>query len=255
MRLLLCVALLLGCGDPADTPPADSPCQAAADHLATCDGSDPVPVVDDCDPAQARAILDADCAAIGGGLSDTKADATGFRGWGCRIGLYRYCDVDRCEAEADEANFEPLAAPEEGSACLQEALEFRGCGACVYYTCREATANCGEDGYLMRFAHAYCMRYRQVAEPNFSPAGQRWLRDVRRCLVESLDANAPGDDCDTLETEGFASHPGCYLSTGFCDLPFRDWLGVLNTIDYRDTPLRQVLVTGIQCLGERLGIQ
>ncbi|MGK0362539.1 MAG: hypothetical protein ACI9U2_004860 [Bradymonadia bacterium] len=255
MRLLLCLALFMTGCSATDTAPAANACQAAADHLAACEGRDPVPAVGDCDPAQAQAILDADCEAIGGGLNDAKSDSTGFRAWGCRIGLYRYCDAQACDAEADEANFEPLAAPDEGSACLQDALAYRGCGACAYYACREETANCGEDNYLMRFAHAYCVRYRQSAEPNFSPQGQRWLRDVRRCLVESLDANAPGDDCDTIEAEGFASHPGCYLSTGFCDLPFSDWLGTLNTIDYRDTPLRQVLVTGIQCLGERLGVR
>lgn len=251
--------LLLGlaaCGSPdaASDTPAD-PCQAAADHLAACAGGDPAPVVDACDPEQAQAILDADCNLLTNGLDDAKSDGFGFRAWGCRAGLYRYCTEPMCEPAVDEAEFEPLAGP-EGSACLQDALNYQGCGACAYYACREADAQCGDDAYLIRFAEKYCLRFRMVSEPEASPEAKEFLRKIRRCLITTLDELVPeNDDCEAFETTGFNSHPECYIEAGFCDLGVSDWLLVLNTIDTTDNNFRQMLITGIGCLGEWTGLR
>ncbi len=241
--------MMLGC---AGSTHSESVCQLAADHLAACDGDDPAPEEPSCDQELAQFILETDCENIGAGLNDVKADASGFRRWACKIGLYRYCDQPACVPDFDESEFSPVETP-PGSACLEGALKYQGCGACSYYSCREETAQCGQDGYLIRYAERYCMRYRLVSEPHASAAGRRWLRDVRRCLIETLDQTAPGDDCDTLTTNGLASHAPCYLENGFCDLPIRDWLLVLNTVDRQDSALRHGLVVGIGCLKQWLG--
>ena len=212
MRSLFFVFGLSACtsNSAGDTAYSVDPCQAAADHVAACGGDIPAPEVDVCDPIQARAILDTECDSLSDGLADAKSDRFGYRSWACQIGLYHYCPVPVCLPEADEISFEaPLVSEDSaGSACLQAALEYQGCGACAYYACREANAHCGDDGYLIRFAEKYCLRYRMVSEPEASPEAKRWLRDARRCLITTLDAQVPLDDsCESFETIGFDSHP------------------------------------------------
>ena len=73
-------------------------------------------------------------------------------------------------------------------------------------------------------------------------------------MVETLDRAVPEDERDAFEVEGFNSHPECYIAMGFCELPVKDWLLVLNTNDGRDSNLRQVLITGVGWLGEWLDI-
>lgn len=249
------VALLLGCADGA--APGTDPCQAAADHIASCTGQS-APAASGCDPAQAEAALALSCDELDGAIGDDKADSFNARlaDFSCGLGLYRYCPPVTCDAAADEAAgflTAPSPIPDGASACAGAALTFQGCGACEYYTCREATARCGPDGYLMRFAHHYCERYRLVSEPHASPAARRFLERVRRCLVTTFDAEVPeGTACETMRARGFASHPGCYVETGFCELSIADWLLVLNTIDHGDTDFEQMLTTGILCLREWL---
>lgn len=157
-----------------------------------------------------------------------------------------------CDAESDEPVSElPESTFAESSECAAGALGYEGCGACEYYACREAEAQCGEDGYLMGFAHKYCNRYRLVTEQRISSAGQTWFRRVRRCLIEELEASA-ATTCEEIERAGLGSHPLCYAETGFCDLPVADWVGVLNTVDPGDLPLREVLMSAHSCLREWL---
>ena len=58
---------------------------------------------------------------------------------------------------------------------------------------------------------------------DFTPAGQRWLRDVRTCLQRELAALAaqPAMTCDTLADAAYASHTRCYTApdNSFCTLP------------------------------------
>ncbi|TNF37141.1 MAG: hypothetical protein EP329_03925 [Deltaproteobacteria bacterium] len=233
-------------------------CQAAADHIAACSGQS-APVAPACDEAQAQEVLDRSCEALDAALGDQKSDgwSAALARFGCGLGLYRYCPEVACDADADEAEgflTAPDAVPDGASACAVDALAYQGCGACAYYACREATAGCGADGYLMRFAHHYCERYRLISEPEASPAARRFLERVRRCLVTRFDREVPeGTDCATMRDLGFASHPDCYVETGFCELSIADWLLVLNTIDDGDADFSQMLTTGVLCLREWLG--
>lgn len=249
MRVLPIVFLLVCCA--AETR---SVCDEAQAHVNGCFGeSTPAQSVDSCDVPEAEALLSQSCEDLSLRLGDRKSDLFDGRlaAFGCRIGLYRYCEVPMCEAEGDEPLSELPESPYLTSSGCADALRYEGCGACEYYACREAEAQCGEDGYLLGFAHKYCERYRLVTEQRISSAGQMWLRRVRRCLVEELEASE-AVTCEELERSGFESHPRCYTETGFCDLPVGDWVGVLNTIDPSDLRLREVFVTGHECLRQWL---
>lgn len=259
-------AVCVGCGDaPSEadgtadaTGDLADPCQAAIDHLAACDADVAAEVGDACDAAVARTILDLDCAALAD-ANDPKSD--GFRAsvarFSCDAGLYRHCQVPVCAADADEALLTPASAPapapEGASDCAVDALAYEGCGACEYYACREREANCGPEGYLLKFGYRYCNRYRLAAEQHASPAGQAWLRNIRRCLIEVIDRDVRGGNCESMWQRGFDSHPECYTSTGICDLPISDWLLTINTIDPGDLDFKLMLLTGNQCLKEWFG--
>ncbi len=253
-KWVLSAALILlgGCTDSAaENPVANSPCQAAADHLAACVGQDPAPETANCDPAETERIAQLPCDQLVGGLEDAKADRLGIRATACRWGVFRYCTAPTCDPIGDEPAAVLTSMP-EGSACLDSVRDLEGCGVCEYYACQEARWQCGDTGYLLGFAQKYCLRYRLVAQPRMSVAAQAWLNRVRRCLVVGLEA-FEGENCEALETFGIESHPTCYVSTGFCELKVRDWLGVLATIDPRDLTAREVLVTGVSCLKQWFG--
>ncbi|MFT5358804.1 MAG: hypothetical protein ACI9KE_006045 [Polyangiales bacterium] len=229
-------------------------CDEAQAHVNGCFGDSTPPLsADSCDVSEAETLLSQSCEDLSLGLGDRKSDLFNGRlaAFGCRIGLYRFCEVPMCDAAADEPLSElPVSSYVDASECAA-ALSYEGCGACEYYACREAEAQCGDDGYLIAFAEKYCERYRLVTEQRISLAGQAWLRRVRRCLVEELEASGAAT-CEDIERSGFDSHPLCYTETGFCDLSAGDWVGVLNTIDPGDLRLREIFVTGHQCLSEWL---
>lgn len=68
-------------------------------------------------------------------------------------------------------------------------LEATGCAVCGYYACAEGRRRvpCGEDGYFLAYGGKYCKRFTERTAPQLSPAGQRWLVDVRRCLIAFLE--------------------------------------------------------------------
>ena len=169
----------------------------------------------------------------------------------CASGFYYDCPQPACDPAAELLPGEslPTAADDCGAW-----LDLTECGACQYYACREAEAQCGADGYLLGYGGLYCDRFATVTELKGSPAVAAWLEDVRACLVQSLDQLAPpGTSCDDLWDIGVDSHSDCYLQTGFCDLAVSDWLAVVNSIDPGDVDMMTALVTAQGCLGEWLG--
>ena len=67
--------------------------------------------------------------------------------------------------------------------------------------------------------------------------------------MDEMQANLPETaSCSDAETAGFNSHPGCYVKSGFCQLPVSDWVLVLATISPSDLNFQQMLVTGVSCL-------
>ncbi|MCX5748177.1 MAG: hypothetical protein NT062_37440, partial [Proteobacteria bacterium] len=203
--LLAGLTALLGCAGNDD---ADR-CDAARAHLERCLGVK-VPA-GACDASAAEATLAQDCASL---VDPGKADLFGSAL--CSLGVLSACDVPAC----------PSAPP----ATCADAITRDDCTQCDYYRCREAEAACGSDGYYLGFGYAYCLRYLEVTTPRLSAAGQRFLHDVRPCLMNVMEAEIPTTaSCADVAQAGFASHPRCYLMTGFCDLPLSDWLLILTT--------------------------
>jgi hypothetical protein len=100
--------------------------------------------------------------------------------------------------------------------------------SCGFYLCKEQTHNCGPKGYPIGFGFKFCQIYLH-SEKNYSPAAHAWLRRVRVCLMEEFaktDAENPGRTCGEIKSEGFGSHVGCYVKTGFCELSGVDYLQI-----------------------------
>jgi len=157
------------------------------------------------------------------------------------------CPVEVC---LDDEAVEP---PDDDQGCIEWA-RYEGCKACEYYRCRERTAQCGPDGYLLGYVGKYCDRFSTVTETRLSDAGAQWMRGVRRCLVDVLDSQTGADDsCETIEQVGIDSHAECYVGAGFCQLSLTDWFAIIHTIDAFDIPFRQIVTTGNLCFKEWFG--
>jgi hypothetical protein len=246
----LCLPLaLLACADPAnpaspnanDADDAEALCARAAEHLAACALDLPAPATTTCDADLAATVLATDCAALSGQFADAKADGPLGR-LACALGFYAACPVPACPD-----------APET-DVCTDYLDVYDDCRLCNYYDCREQTAQCGRDAYLIDYVGRYCRRFAQVTEPRVGPEANAWLKRVRRCLADYLEAEVPYDaDCETIDRLGTDSHALCYLETGFCDLAVTDWMAIVHTIDVGDAPFRVMLATAQGCLGEWLG--
>ena len=105
----------------------------------------------------------------------------------------------------------------------------------TFYRCAEQTLHCGPDGYLIGYGTRYAERFYRHTRPWMSPAGQQWIDDVLVCLQEELrDSIDAETSCEDVRTIAFDTHPDCYVSRGFCDLPFTDWVAVFATVDLGD---------------------
>jgi hypothetical protein len=240
-RWLLTLLILLGAC--ADGSPVGDVCQEAAAHLASC-GAVPSALPNGaCDAALAEQVLEQSCDDLAGFLSDPKSDSP-LGGLACGLGFYFACPVPVCPSP-------PLPAP---SACADLLDEHDDCGLCSYYDCREQTAQCGPDEYLVDYVGRYCRRFAQVTEPRVSPAAAAWLQRVRRCLAEWLEDNVAYDaSCSEIATRGTSSHAVCYVETGFCELSIADWTAIVLTIDPGDAPFRVMLATAQGCVARWLG--
>jgi|GEM_PF-1468818 len=231
-------------------------CEAANAHIADCNQGTPGISQEICDGTLAREVLSLTCDALvervtrGDELAESGVfvfDENQGRGnalqrFACGAGFYFACPAAQCEPEP----WIEIPGPEDDCG---EWRRFDDCGACAYYRCRERQAQCGEQGYLLGYVGRYCDRFATVTEPRVSPAAAAWLGRVRTCLVDYM-ADEVGDDasCEEIRERGTASHAGCYVEAGFCDLNIADWFAIVHTIDPGDVPLQQVLTTGHACL-------
>jgi len=123
----------------------------------------------------------------------------------------------------------------------------------TFYACAEETLGCGPDGYLLGYGAKYAERFYRRTRPWMSPAGRRWLDATLVCLQttlrDSIDATL---SCDEVSTIAYDSHPACYVDSGFCSLPWSDWLKVVATVDGADwlsrDAQRQITATAKACL-------
>ncbi len=99
--------------------------------------------------------------------------------------------------------------------------------SCGFYTCMETQAQCGTEGYLTSFGGPLCRAYLDH-EPKLSNNLQTWFPKVRYCLQAALLQIGDQVKCDELDQKAFASHFDCYVSTGFCELTFRDQFEIIH---------------------------
>ena len=137
------------------------------------------------------------------------------------------------------------------SSCAQ-LISQPGCDSCNYYRCVESLPgrSCGTGGYYLGYVGKYCEIFTKWTRPRLSPEGQKWLDDVRRCLMLSIEQAGivPETECKQVRKIGFDAHPTCYLKSGICQLPPSDWTTILSTIAPWDNDLRQIIETGVGCL-------
>lgn len=224
--LTIAVACLGACA----AEPTDDRCAAARAHLADCFGVEPAGAT--CDPVAADAVLATSCAAlVEPGKDDRASPAL------CRLGVLSRCPVPACTVDAPART-------------CADYIEREDCAQCDYYLCRDAEAAtaCGADGYYRGFGYAYCERYLEVTTARLSPAGQRFAHDVRRCLMQAMEATIPVDAaCPDVQAAAYASHPDCYVASGFCELPWRDWVAIAATIRPADASFREMIDTALRC--------
>lgn len=122
-------------------------------------------------------------------------------------------------------------------------------GNCEFYLCRERRHPCGDGGYYKGYGYKYCNRFSRLAR-SLSAPGRDWVWKTLRCLHEHLDRNVPIDaPCQEVKKSAFDSHPDCYVRSGVCFLDVGEMKDIVETIDPQDNDIKQVLITGVDCIG------
>ena len=68
----------------------------------------------------------------------------------------------------------------------------------------------------------------------FSPASQDWITGISVCLQKSLaDLIGTNLSCSDLENKASNLWKTCYVDSGSCDLPWFEWLEIINTVGDR----------------------
>jgi hypothetical protein len=62
--------------------------------------------------------------------------------------------------------------------------------------------------------------------------------------MESVPDDA---SCEEVRRIGYEAHPGCYIDTGFCELPITDMLAILKTVAPNDLG-SQPITTALGCI-------
>lgn len=106
----------------------------------------------------------------------------------------------------------------------------------AYYRCLDTTlvggAGCGEEGYPLGFGARYADRSFEETWYDLGPAGQAFFLAVSPCLQERLAAQVGAETtCDEVWDMGFATHAGCYVDSGFCELPAEDVMVIAAMFD------------------------
>jgi len=108
-----------------------------------------------------------------------------------------------------------------------------------FYRCADGYVNgrkgCGEQGYPLGYGLKYAERFMWEIYPDVSEAGQVFLSRNLVCLQTAFKDGVDGAmSCDEVSKAGFAAHPGCYLDSGICDLPFADKAPIFLAVDAQD---------------------
>lgn len=108
---------------------------------------------------------------------------------------------------------------------------------CEFYAiCLEARYQCGPQGYPLGFGERYCQAF-AAARPRMSAAGQEWATKTMLCLQKALvpiASQASPTTCEKIKQVAYASHPGCYIQSGYCTLARSDLAIISDTVEPKD---------------------
>ncbi|MCO4793638.1 MAG: hypothetical protein KC493_08005 [Bacteriovoracaceae bacterium] len=117
---------------------------------------------------------------------------------------------------------------------------------CSYYSCIEEEKQCGRTGYPIGFGKKYCLRF-QSKQEKLSKSGQKWMKDVRSCLINGLEESPQNLSCKEFKSNAVALHVPCYVNSGYCQLSKKDKRAVIRII--RKSLWRpSLLIAGIRVL-------
>ena len=112
--------------------------------------------------------------------------------------------------------------------------------SCTFYPdCLEAAFPCGkETGYALGAGQPAC-RGIAAKEDGFSAAAKKWSLKTRKCLQQALLVDKQVADltamtCEEMSDFAISTHATCYKDSGFCDLRFRDYLKITNSLEGLD---------------------
>ncbi|KAF2470214.1 uncharacterized protein BDR25DRAFT_304149 [Lindgomyces ingoldianus] len=147
---------------------------------------------------------------------------------GCSGGSFisNHCPGDstiKCCVKSESSNKPSCSNPAENT--------------CTFYPdCLETKVKCGAAGYPLGYGLKYCKLF-TAAAPGFSSAGKAWITKTMLCLQRNLVPYATGEQaasCPALKEFAFATHPGCYVSSGVCALPPTDWDNIISTVSLKE---------------------
>ncbi len=211
-------------------------CKEAENHLSVC-LNESVMTIGDCNEEVAASVLNMSCEDLLVASEDLKEDGVSLLDrLHCNLGVLHFCQVAECKEEV------------EFNACI-DFLDSEGCAQCGYYSCLEEKVSCGDEGYLIDFVGKYCNRFTSVTYDRLSVFGKVWMDSVRECLIYNLDKDYyDGESCESIEKRGIEDHIECYVNSGICSLPIKDWFNIMSTIAPQDFPFMQAISVGNSCI-------
>lgn len=104
---------------------------------------------------------------------------------------------------------------------------------CEFYLKADKHLNCSNDPddqqkYLVKYGYRLCKKYSEKQE-NWDIPLQNFITQVAPCLQNEIaELMTTNITCEALGKKAFASHSGCYIQSGFCELSFSDKMKVFN---------------------------
>tara|TARA_B110000037_G_scaffold210440_1_gene260797 strand:+ start:95 stop:586 length:492 start_codon:yes stop_codon:yes gene_type:complete len=107
------------------------------------------------------------------------------------------------------------------------------------YRCADSFQNhgdgCGSEGYALGYGAKYAEIFMWETYEIVEASTQEFLVQNLLCLQESFIFETDTSmTCSELWEHAFASHVGCYVTSGACDLPTTDLVRIFTAIDDQD---------------------
>ncbi len=123
--------------------------------------------------------------------------------------------------------------------------------SCDYYHCRESLNSCGEKGYYAGFASKYCRESQNELSQKVTDAGKVWIKKVTLCLKQNMEKIPVLETCKEVFNKAVDDHSVCYTQSGFCSLPFKDKVQIIDMLK-KEFVHRKIILEGLQVIDECL---